>query len=47
MNLKRIAGLLAALVFAFAVVACNNDDDATPEPAGETPAAEVTEAPAE
>jgi hypothetical protein len=34
----KIVGLLAALVFAFAVVACDNDDDATEAPA-ESPAA--------
>ncbi len=45
MHFKRIAGLLAALVFAFAVVACNGDGDATEAPAG-SPAA-ATEAPAE
>ena len=45
MQLKRIAGLLAALVFAFAVVACNGDDDATEAPA-DSPAA-ATEVPAE
>jgi len=45
MQLKRIAGLLAALVFAFAVVACNGDSDATEAPAG-SPAA-ATDVPAE
>jgi hypothetical protein len=41
MKLKSIAGLFAALLFAFAVVACDNDS-ATPAPAAETlaPAAE-------
>ncbi len=34
----KIVGLLAALVFAFAVVACDNDDDATETPA-DSPAA--------
>ena len=38
MKLKSIAGLFAALVFAFAVVACDNDDDPTEAPA-ESPAA--------
>ena len=39
MKLKSLAGLLAAMLFAFAVVACNNDgDDATEAPA-ESPAA--------
>jgi hypothetical protein len=45
MQLKRIAGLLAALVFAFAVVACDGGGDATAAPAG-SPAV-ATEAPAE
>ena len=41
--MKRIATLFAALVFAFAVAACDNgDDDATDAPA-ESPAAEETE----
>ncbi len=44
MKLKQIAGLLAALVFAFAVVACNGNDDATEAPA-DSPAA-ATEVPA-
>ena len=38
MRLKSIAGLFAALLFAFVVVACDNDDDATDAPA-ESPAA--------
>jgi|GEM_PF-5286118 len=38
MKLKSIAGLFAALIFAFAVVACDNDDDPTEAPA-ESPAA--------
>ncbi len=33
MKLKSIAGLFAALVFAFAVVACDDGDDATEAPA--------------
>jgi hypothetical protein len=45
MKLKNITALLAALVFAFAVVACGNDDDPTEAPT-EVPAAE-SEAPAE
>lgn len=44
MKLKSIAGLFAALLFAFAVVACNNDDKATEAPA-ESPAA-AAESPA-
>ena len=43
MTFKRIAGLFAALLFAFAVVACN-DNKATPTPA-ESPAA-AAESPA-
>ena len=42
--MKKIAALLAALVFTFAIAACNNDDEATEAPAG-SPAA--SEAPAE
>ena len=42
--MKRIAALFAAVVFAFAVVACDGDDDATEAPA-DSPAA--TEAAAE
>mgnify|MGYP001811774281 CR=1 FL=1 len=38
MKLKNITALLAALVFAFAVVACDDGDDATEAPA-ESPAA--------
>ena len=42
--MKRIAALFAALVFAFAVAACDDDGDATEapaeEPAAEEPAAE-------
>ena len=37
--MKRIAALFAALVFAFAVAACDDDGDATEAPA-EEPAAE-------
>jgi hypothetical protein len=44
MKLKTIAGLFAALLFAFAAVACNNDS-ATPTPAAESPAA-AAESPA-
>jgi len=43
MKLKSIAGLFAALLFAFAVVACNNDS-ATPTPAAESPAAAASPA---
>jgi hypothetical protein len=39
MKLKSIAGVLAALLFAFAVVACNNDDDDATEAPAESPAA--------
>jgi hypothetical protein len=44
MKLKSIAGLFAALLFAFAVVACDNNDEATEAPAA-TPAA-AAESPA-
>jgi hypothetical protein len=44
MKLKTIAGLFAALLFAFAAVACNNSS-ATPTPAAESPAA-AAESPA-
>jgi hypothetical protein len=37
--MKKIAALFAALVFAFAVVACDDGDDATEAPA-DSPAAE-------
>jgi hypothetical protein len=37
-TMKRIAALFAAVVFAFAVVACDGDDDATDAPT-EAPAA--------
>ena len=37
--MKRIAALFAALVFAFAVAACNDDGDATEAPT-DAPAAE-------
>jgi hypothetical protein len=47
MKLKRLAALFAALLFAFAVVACDNDNDATDSPT-EAPSAEAaTEAPSE
>lgn len=42
--MKRFAALFAALVFAFAVAACNGDDKATEAPA-DSPTA--TEAPAD
>lgn len=45
MKLKSIAGLLATLLFAFAVVACNNDDDKATEAPAESPAA-AAESPA-
>jgi hypothetical protein len=42
MKLKNITGVLAALVFAFAVVACNDDgDDPTDAPAESPVASEV------
>lgn len=44
MKLKNIAGLFAALLFAFAIVACNDDDgggDATDAPAGSPAASEA------
>ncbi len=39
--MKKITALLAALVFAFAVVACDNNDDATEAPAGSPAASEA------
>ena len=50
MKLKNITALLAALLFAFAVVACDNDDDPTAAPATEAPVATeaaATDAPVE
>mgnify|MGYP003573004664 CR=1 FL=1 len=41
--MKRIATLFAALVFAFAVAACDNDGDATEAPADEPAAEEAAE----
>jgi hypothetical protein len=41
MKLKNIAGVLAALVFAFAVVACNDDADPTEAPAASPVASEA------
>lgn len=45
--MKRIAALFAAVVFAFAIVACDGDDDPTEaptdEPAVEEPAEEESE----
>lgn len=45
--MKRIAALFAAVVFAFAVVACDDDSDPTEapteEPAVEEPAEETEE----
>jgi hypothetical protein len=43
MKLKNIAGVIAALVFAFAVVACNDDDDATEAPVASPVASEAAE----
>jgi hypothetical protein len=44
MKLKNITALLAALLFAFAVVACDNDDDdATEAPAASPVASEAAE----
>lgn len=40
--MKRIAALFAAVVFAFAIVACGDDNDATEEPT-DAPAAEEVE----
>ena len=37
--MKRIAALFAAVVFAFAVVACDNDNDDPTEAPTESPAA--------
>jgi hypothetical protein len=42
MRFKKIVGVFAAIVFVFAVVACDNDDSATPSPS----AAPATDAPA-
>jgi hypothetical protein len=44
--MKRIAALFAALVFAFAVVACDDGDDPTAAPT-DAPTAAASEAPAE
>jgi preprotein translocase subunit SecG len=44
MKLKRMTGLLAALLFAFAMVACSSNN-ATPAPAAES-AAPAAESPA-
>jgi len=41
--MKRIAALFAAVVFAFAVVACDNDDDATEAPTESPAASEAAE----
>jgi hypothetical protein len=43
MKLKNITALLAALVFAFAVVACDDGDDATEAPAEAPAASEAAE----
>jgi hypothetical protein len=45
MKLKSIAGLLAALLFAFAAVACSSDS-ATPAPAADESPAAAAESPA-
>jgi len=45
--MKRIAALFAALVFAFAVVACNDDGDATEAPTDAPAAEEVVDEAAE
>jgi hypothetical protein len=37
--MKKITALMAALLFAFAVVACNNDDDDATEAPAESPVA--------
>ena len=44
MRIKNIVGVFAAILFAFAVVACNDDLDPTPAPAPS--AAAASEAPA-
>jgi hypothetical protein len=41
MKLKKITALFAAMLFAFAVVACNDDDDATDAPTDAPAATEV------
>lgn len=41
--MKRIAALFAAVVFAFAVVACDNDSDATEEPSAEAAVEETVD----
>jgi hypothetical protein len=41
--MKRIAALFAALLFAFAVVACDNGDDATTAPTDEPIAEEAAD----
>jgi hypothetical protein len=40
MKLKRIAGLFAAVLFAFAAIGCSSNN-ATPAPAADSPAAAV------
>lgn len=39
MRLRSLAGALAAIVFAFAVVACNDEADPTPAPTEAAPVA--------
>lgn len=41
--MKRIAALFAALVFAFAIVACDDDEDPTAAPADEPAVEEPVE----
>lgn len=43
MKLKNITALLAALVFAFAVVACDDGDDPTDAPTAAPAATEAAE----
>lgn len=41
MKLKKVTALLAALLFAFVVAACNNDDADATDPPAESPVASV------
>jgi hypothetical protein len=43
MKLKNITALFAALLFAFAVAACNDDDDPTEAPSAAPVASEAAE----
>jgi len=45
--MKRIAALFAALVFAFAIVACDGDSDPTASPTDEAAAEEAVDGAAE